>query len=175
MTLPTPHGIDPVASTPMPRVGDTLADRNRAARAGVCSVLNVHRLLEVGDAGAPAVQDNLAELVQHRSRRGVQPPSVQWQADHRAAGLRTRHEHRLDVEVGEWNGEDFGSSDLSGGLLEGSLGKPKETSVLAGPEHHWRDHESGVRGVVVEQPEHRLRWQSYPKLLGELTAGHVRC
>ena len=142
---------------------------------GAGSALSVHRLLEVRNAGASTVQNHLAKLVQHRSRRGVQPLPAQRQADHGAAGLRARHEHRLDVEVGERDGEDFGGWDLSGGLLGGSLVQPKEISVLAGPEHHWRDHESGVRGVVVEQPEHRLRWQSYPKLLGELTAGHVGC
>jgi hypothetical protein len=127
-------------------------------------------LFEVGDSGGTAVQDNLTELMQHGSRRGVQPLSVQRQADHRVIGLGTRHEHRLDVEVGERDSEDLANRGLPGHRLK-SIG----FGTLGGPEHYRCDHESGVGRVVVEPPEHSLRWQAQSQLLDKLTAGRAGC
>lgn len=56
------------------------------------------RLLEVRDAGRPPVQDDLAELVEHRTGGGVHEPVEQRDLDDRGVGLRDRDEPRLDVD-----------------------------------------------------------------------------
>ncbi|MEN3302114.1 MAG: hypothetical protein V7633_4172 [Pseudonocardia sp.] len=77
------------------RVPDTLT---RSAPPASGSAPGEDRLLEVRDAGRAPVQDDLPELVQHRSGGGVHEPFEERDLDDRGVGLRNGDEARLDVD-----------------------------------------------------------------------------
>src|SRR6266480_4900125 len=128
--------------------------------AGAAPLPRPDRLLEVGDAGGTAVDDDLAQLIDDGGRRRVHERREDRHLDDGPVALGNRHEprHVRPVEVGERHPVD--ARDL--------LGVRPELDVVTAPDDDRGDDEARARRIIVEQSEHRRRGAREAHLLLEL-------
>src|SRR5207253_9315770 len=142
------------------RLRSSPAVASRGREASTLSSPGPDRLLEVGDPGRAAMDDDLAHLIEHGRRRRVHQRGEQRHLDDGPVALGDRDQARDvgAIEVGERHPMD--ARDL-GGIRD-------ERRARTAPDDHGGDDEARARAVVVEQPEDRGLVALEPDLLPEL-------